>query len=131
MKKNGEEIPIAKLDLVDFLDALESGKGAIIYSGKIGNSIIEAHLHSLNNKNSITSDEKCGCFHCLETFSSKEIKEWIWEKDGNGTALCPFCTIDSVLGESSGFPINDEFLRAMKKYWFETLVESVPISINR
>ena len=50
-----------------------------------------------------------------------EIKEWIIANnscDKRGTAICPKCNIDSVIGESSGFPITKEFLIAMNKRWF-------------
>jgi len=39
--------------------------------------------------------------------------------DKGRTALCPFCGIDSVLGDD--FPIqNNEFLSQMNKHWFNT-----------
>jgi len=41
-------------------------------------------------------------------------------RNGDDTALCPHCGIDSVIGESSSVPITKEFLGKMKKYWFET-----------
>ena len=34
------------------------------------------------------------------------------------TAICPHCGVDSVIGEKSGFPITQEFLKAMHKRWF-------------
>ena len=46
---------------------------------------------------------------------AKEIQEWV---DGGKTAICPKCDMDSVIGESSGFPITKEFLGAMYKKWF-------------
>lgn len=30
----------------------------------------------------------------------------------------PYCHIDSVIGDTSGFPITPEFLREMNKRWF-------------
>lgn len=61
-------------------------------------------------------DQRCGCFYCLKIFHPNEIIEWIDEP--GKTALCPFCEIDSVIGESSGFPITVEFLQQMQQYWF-------------
>lgn len=78
--------------------------------------VIDAHVHSSNHKEILLKDEKCGCFYCTEIFSPNEIDEWVM--DPGGTALCPYCGIDSVIGESSGYPITKEFLEAMKKYWF-------------
>ncbi|MCL2337863.1 MAG: cytoplasmic protein [Firmicutes bacterium] len=58
----------------------------------------------------------CGCFYCQAIFSPKEIKEWV--KDISGTALCPYCGIDSIIGESSGYPITPQFLKKMYAQWF-------------
>ncbi len=35
-----------------------------------------------------------------------------------GTAFCPLCGIDSVIGDASGIPITQEFLTAMHDKWF-------------
>jgi hypothetical protein len=34
------------------------------------------------------------------------------------TATCPWCGIDSVIGDKSGFEITDEFLAVMEEWWF-------------
>ena len=78
--------------------------------------IIAAHEHSINHKSKILKDKKCGCFYCLKIFSPAEITDWI--EDKFGTAICPYCGIDAIIGESSGFPITKEFLSKMKNYWF-------------
>ncbi len=83
------------------------------------NDIIEAHEHSINHRSKILKDKKCGCFYCLYIFPPEYISEWIEDKI-DGTAICPKCGIDSIICESSGFPITEEFLSKMKKYWFET-----------
>lgn len=80
------------------------------------NEIVKAHKFSANNKSDLLKDKKCGCFYCLEIFNPNEIKEWI--DDISGTAMCPYCGIDSVIGESSGFPITTDFLKKMQEYWF-------------
>lgn len=78
--------------------------------------IIEAHKLCSNNKEDLLKVNKCGCFNCLKIFNPVEIKEWI--DDISGTAICPFCGIDSIIAESSKFPITKEFLEKMNKYWF-------------
>lgn len=77
---------------------------------------IQAHAFSSNNKSALLKDKKCGCFYCTEIFSPSEITEWI--EDTSGTAICPYCGIDSVIGESSGYPITKELLQKMNKHWF-------------
>ena len=66
---------------------------------------IEAHKFSSNNKEALQNDKKCGCFYCLKIFDTEP-------------AVCPYCCIDSVIGESSGYPITTEFLTKMHEYWF-------------
>ena len=76
-----------------------------------------AHGHSSNNRKELLASDICGCFYCLETFSPKEIKDWIIDSE-NDTALCPYCGIDSVIGSLSGFDIDKDFLGEMKDHWF-------------
>jgi len=78
--------------------------------------IIVAHEYCKNNQESLQGDSVCGCFYCLKIFSPAKITDWITDK--KDTALCPYCGIDSVIGESSGYPITEEFLEKMQKYWF-------------
>ena len=79
--------------------------------------IMIAHQYCTNNKEDLRNDLVCGCFYCLEIFNPTEINEWI--PDTKGTAVCPYCNVDSIIGESSGFPITKEFLTKMNDYWFK------------
>ncbi|WP_028520291.1 hypothetical protein [Ruminococcus flavefaciens] len=82
---------------------------------------IKAHKFSNNHMEQLKNDKLCGCFYCLEIYSPSEINEWIVadnDCDRNGTAICPYCGIDSVIGESSGYPITKDFLTKMNRYWF-------------
>ena len=76
---------------------------------------VRAHKYSIHNKKYLLQDSKCGCFFCLEIFDPKEITSWIDQED---TAMCPYCDIDSIIGESTGFPITENFLKKMQNYWF-------------
>lgn len=83
--------------------------------------VVMAHRFCHNHKDELAPNQKCGCFYCLSIFDSSEIKEWLIHPnpaDRLGTALCPECDIDSVIGESSGYPITPEFLQAMNNKWF-------------
>ena len=80
-------------------------------------SVIAAHQYCTSNKKMLRKGKLCGCFYCLHVYSPKEIKDWIKDKNGP-TALCPHCGIDSVIGESSGYPITADFLKEMNEYWF-------------
>ena len=76
----------------------------------------QAHDCSIRNKEQIEKSEKCGCFSCCEIFSPSEITDYL--PDEPPTAECPFCHIDSVIGDASGFPITKDFLKKMRKRWF-------------
>jgi hypothetical protein len=70
---------------------------------------------AFRNKSEIAFANKCGCYSCLAVFDKKEIKEWT---DGGETALCPRCSIDSVIAEGTGFDLSEENLRKANQYWF-------------
>lgn len=80
--------------------------------------LIIAHKFSSGHKQQILKDNTCGCFYCLKIFSPQQIVIWL-DDEIDATALCPYCTIDSVIGESSGFPVTPEFLARMRKHWFD------------
>lgn len=77
---------------------------------------IQAHSKSINNNVEIEKSKKCGCFHCLQIFSPSEIKSWL--KDTTGTALCPYCNMDSIIPETKDTIIDKSLLEKMNKYWF-------------
>ncbi len=76
---------------------------------------IRAHRASSYHRTELMASEVCGCFYCLAIFAPSQIERWI---DKDQTALCPKCSIDSVIGSASGYPITKEFLGRMEKHWF-------------
>lgn len=74
-----------------------------------------AHRHSIYHREELERSAICGCFYCLHIFPPTEIEEWT---DDDDTALCPNCSIDSVIGDASGYEISREFLKKMMDYWF-------------
>lgn len=77
--------------------------------------VISAHRLSIRHRTQLEASDRCGCFYCLAVFSPSEVVKWI---DGDNTALCPTCGIDSVIGSASGLPITPEFLSKMHAHWF-------------
>jgi hypothetical protein len=75
----------------------------------------KAHRFCRHNRKDLENDTICGCFYCLKIFNPNEIDEW-WDDDD--TAVCPYCGIDSVIGENSGFSVTELFLKGMNKEWF-------------
>ena len=77
--------------------------------------LTEAHRFSIYNRKTLEKSKSCGCFYCEKIYSPSEITDWI---DSGTTAECPYCGTDSVIGSGSGYPITEEFLKAMRKRWF-------------
>ena len=74
----------------------------------------ELHKLSDNHRAALKESNLCGCFYCRQTFEPSEINEWT---DGDGTALCPVCSIDSVLPLDDTLD-NTAMLMDMSMYWF-------------
>ncbi|WP_242109781.1 cytoplasmic protein [Luteimonas aquatica] len=83
--------------------------------GRVMNDVIQAHRHSSGHRHEIEISATCGCFYCGEIYMPSKIEKWA---DQGMTAICPICGIDSVIGDASGYPVNKEFLSAMRKTWF-------------
>ena len=79
---------------------------------------IQAHDFCWSNRSALEQSNVCGCFHCKKVYSPNEIDQWI---DDGRTALCPHCGIDSVIAESTGYPMTEEFMTKMHKYWFSVV----------
>lgn len=73
--------------------------------------LLALHNRCDNHREDFEEVETCGCFYCQQTFAPDQIREWI---DGDQTALCPKCGIDSVLAG----PQTAETLAAMHVRWF-------------
>lgn len=77
-----------------------------------------AYKHSICNKEELDIVKKCGCFYCLKIYDTNEIEEWIEEKSGSKTALCPYCAVDSVIADSTEYELCEELLKFMYNIWF-------------
>lgn len=87
---------------------------------------VAAHKYCSNHKSQLMKDKKCGCFYCTEIFSPNEITEWI--KDTSGTAICPYCGIDSIIGESSGYAVVVEALHTVEFFVLQLASEAASAS---
>ena len=74
-----------------------------------------------NNKPELEMAKSCGCFYCEQIFDPQEIEEWIYESriDYLGTAICPYCGNDTVIGELTGIPISKSYLHKMYVAYFQ------------
>ena len=77
-----------------------------------------AHKHSGPNRDEVMASAVCGCFYCKSTSPPTSIDMWV---NYETYATCPKCSIDSVIGDKSGYPVTDpQFLGAMQHLWFES-----------
>ncbi|KAA8734550.1 cytoplasmic protein [Acinetobacter qingfengensis] len=68
--------------------------------------------HSAFHRIELLASRSCGCFKCLKIFSPNEVHEW---SDQGKTAVCPYCKTNTVIGDASKYPINNDFLMTMQK----------------
>lgn len=54
----------------------------------------------------------CGCFSCGRLFTPNQIVDWADEED----ACCPYCNSTTVIMDSQGYEITDEYLQKLKLY---------------
>lgn len=78
--------------------------------------ILQASKFSIRNREQIMNSNIVGCYCCLKIYDKNELVEWI--DGGDSTALCAYCSVDSVLGDASPYPITKENLIQLKTYWF-------------
>jgi hypothetical protein len=79
------------------------------------NEIKEASKFSIRNRVQLEKSKIAGCYCCLKIFNPKDVVEF-WDDDQTG--VCPYCGIDSVLGDESGYSIDINTLKQLKAYWF-------------
>lgn len=82
----------------------------------------KAHPCCFANKKLPEKIKRCGCFNCGAVFPPGGIKEWI-EDEPDWSALCPYCGIDSVIGESAAFPLTNQVLKAMHEKYFNSSID--------
>lgn len=85
---------------------------------------------SSNHKESVKKSTKAGCFYCRKIFNSKDITEFTF---GDSCAICPYCSVDSILDNIKVPNLSKQLLDAMRKHWFKAVVPSSKIEkmINR
>jgi hypothetical protein len=74
-----------------------------------------AHF-AFKNKNLQNVAVNAGCYHCTKIFKATDVKEYT---DAGQTALCPLCSIDSVVFDNAGFELTEDSLKKAYQYWFQ------------
>ena len=86
--------------------------------------IKEADRHTMQNYEEIIKSTACTCMYCGYQFDPVKPPEplsFMTERDGNKTLQCPMCSIDSVIGNASGYPVTDiYFIARCTREWFSS-----------
>ena len=97
--------------------------------------LLAAHRHASNNRSEIEASRVCGCFCCMQLFTSLDIVAWSGldvadfenpEALQGGTALCPRCGSESVIGDRSGYSVDMNFLGQMNEAWHQKTIIRPP-----
>ena len=72
------------------------------------------HRHTRANRMELEASEVCGCIACERIYFPSEVVRWL----DDGTAMCPHCGVDAVVGSASGIPIMPGVLRRAHERWF-------------
>ena len=83
----------------------------------------------------IEASKLCGCYCCMQTFPPDEIVAWTGIDASSfdnpdavisGTAVCPRCGSESMIGDKSGYTIDANFLGRMNEAWFQRTIIRKP-----
>ena len=82
----------------------------------------QASLHSFLNYEEVKKSRYAACYYCKNVFLASIINKTehcvASNRDGTQepTVFCPFCEVDYIIGDASGFPVRDTlFLEYMKR----------------
>ncbi len=77
----------------------------------------DEHHKSFKNFDMVKQSKVCGCFSCKKIFNASKVIDFVTERDGQKTALCPYCGIDSVI-QDANMEVTPELLNTMNREWF-------------
>ena len=67
------------------------------------------------NEENLKNSSKAGCYYCKKIYDASEVLEFL---EGERTALCPKCGIDSVIPSNSPIELTSSNLNKLNKHWF-------------
>lgn len=73
-----------------------------------------APMYAFKNREAVERSQVCGCYNCLETVQVNEIEFWT---DDDETALCPRCTLDTLIADHFEVPLDKESLQVLRNHW--------------
>ena len=101
--------------------------------------LLAASRHTTNNQAEVEASGVCACVCCMQLFPPTQIVAWSGLDLSNfdnpdaasaGTALCPRCGSESVIGDKSGYKLDPDFLGRMNEAWFQKTIIRKPGTRN-
>ncbi len=84
------------------------------------------------NDREILNSDTCSCIFCRQTYSAREISDWIPNPDGTLNAICPICGMDTVIGDKKQGRIDHDDLKEINLRFFgEDYMEKHPEAIQK
>ena len=97
--------------------------------------LLAAPRHTTSNRTEVEASKLCGCIYCIQVFSPMEIVAWsgldvssFTDPDSldAGTALCPRCGSEGVIGDRAGYGMDQDFLHQMNEAWCQKTIIRKP-----
>lgn len=97
---------------------------------ELNDLLLRLHYSTFRNEKQIRNSETCGCFYCETIFKPEEVNSWCdGNEEGDRTALCPKCGMDSVIGDACGYRVNEALLNLMYRMFFGGGVDDVTVNV--
>lgn len=89
-----------------------------------------SRIHS--NDREILNSDTCSCIFCRQTYSARDISDWISNPDGTLNAICPICGMDTVIGDRKQGRIDHDDLKEINLRFFgEDFMEKHPEALKK
>ncbi len=85
-----------------------------------------------SNDREILNSDTCSCVFCRQTYSARDISDWIRNPDGTLNAVCPICGMDTVIGDRKQGRIDHDDLKEINLRFFgEDYMEKHPEALKK
>lgn len=78
----------------------------------------DIYKHTKNNELDILQSKTCSCLFCQQNYSARKVSEWNTDKNNQMSAVCPECGMDAVVGDASGYVLDDDDIETLHKTYF-------------
>ena len=70
------------------------------------------------NDREILNSDTCSCLFCRQTYSARDVSDWVSNDDGSLNAICPICGMEAVVGDKKKDRISHEDLKQLNLRFF-------------